>query len=167
MFAWAQLRLARKYNLDSLDNSYWWKSSTGYGSRCSTSIITRRILEMNAWIMQHAFNLVSYYNDSTRWARHFFDSTPCFATCHNLGDVLENYVTFEWSMFLLPSTKQERALCSSQVFIVSHRACITSLVIVGHFPHAASCSWLKVALCHGKVRFACFKYFEFCRYHRA
>ena len=36
-----------------------------------------------------AFGLVSNHNLSTRWARHSFDSTSCFATCHNLGDVLE------------------------------------------------------------------------------
>ena len=36
-----------------------------------------------------AFGLVSNHNLSTRWARDSFDSTSCFATCHNLGDVLE------------------------------------------------------------------------------
>ena len=36
-----------------------------------------------------AFGLVSNHNLSTRWARHSFDSVSCFATCRNLGDVLE------------------------------------------------------------------------------
>ena len=36
-----------------------------------------------------AFGFVSNHNLSTRWARHSFDSLSCFATCHNLGDVLE------------------------------------------------------------------------------
>ena len=36
-----------------------------------------------------AFGLVSNRNFSTRWVRHSFDSASCFATCHNLGDVLE------------------------------------------------------------------------------
>ena len=36
-----------------------------------------------------AFGLVSNRDLSTRWARHSFDSASCFATCQNLGDVLE------------------------------------------------------------------------------
>ena len=38
---------------------------------------------------QGAFGLVSNQNFYTRWVRHSFDSASCFATCHNLGDVLE------------------------------------------------------------------------------
>ena len=36
-----------------------------------------------------AFGLVSNHNRSTRWVRHSFDSTSCFASCHNFADVLE------------------------------------------------------------------------------
>ena len=36
-----------------------------------------------------ASGFVSNHNLSTRWARHSFDSVPCFDICHNLGDVLE------------------------------------------------------------------------------
>ena len=36
-----------------------------------------------------AFGFVSNHNLSTRWTRHSFDSASCFATCHNIGDVLE------------------------------------------------------------------------------
>ena len=36
-----------------------------------------------------AFGWVSNHNLSTRWTHHFFDSASCFATCYNLGDVLE------------------------------------------------------------------------------
>ena len=32
---------------------------------------------------------MSNHNLSTRWSRHSFDSASCFATSHNLGDVLE------------------------------------------------------------------------------
>ena len=35
-----------------------------------------------------AFGLVSNRNLSTRWVHHSFDSASCFATCHNLGEVL-------------------------------------------------------------------------------
>ena len=38
-----------------------------------------------------AFGLVSNHNLCTRWARHPFDSVSCFATCHNLGGVLEKF----------------------------------------------------------------------------
>ena len=40
-----------------------------------------------------ALGLVSSRNLPTRWTHHSFDSTSCFATCNNLGDVLENCVT--------------------------------------------------------------------------
>ena len=63
-----------------------------------------------------ALGLVSNHNLSTRWTHHSFDSASCFATCYNLGDVLENCVTLERSMFHLPAPKQEIALCSSQGF---------------------------------------------------
>ena len=36
-----------------------------------------------------SFGLVPNQNVRTRWAHHSFDSNWCFATCHNLGDVLE------------------------------------------------------------------------------
>ena len=36
-----------------------------------------------------AFGFVSKHNLSTRWARHSFESTSCFATCHNLEYVLD------------------------------------------------------------------------------
>ena len=66
------------------------KSSTSYIFSCSTSTVTRKILETNVRIMPlGAFGLVSNHNLSTRWVRHSFDSASRFATCHNLGDVLE------------------------------------------------------------------------------
>ena len=36
-----------------------------------------------------ALGLVSSHGFSTRWAHHSFDSTSCFPSCSNLGDVLE------------------------------------------------------------------------------
>ena len=47
-----------------------------------------------------AFCLVSNQNLSTGWARHSFDSALYFATCNNLGDVLESACYSERSMFL-------------------------------------------------------------------
>ena len=38
-----------------------------------------------------ALGLVSSHNLSTRWTHHSFDSASCFATCYNLGDVLEKF----------------------------------------------------------------------------
>ena len=36
-----------------------------------------------------ALGLVSSHNFSTRWTHHSFDTTTCFASCNNIGDVLE------------------------------------------------------------------------------
>ena len=41
-----------------------------------------------------AFGLVSSHNLATRWARHNFDTSACLGSCNNIGEVLENYVTF-------------------------------------------------------------------------
>ena len=46
------------------------------------------------------FGLVSSHNLSTRWTHHSFDSASCFATCRNLGDVLEK-LRDTWTAFLL------------------------------------------------------------------
>ena len=35
------------------------------------------------------FGLVSCHNLATRWARHNFDTSDCFGSCNNIGDVLE------------------------------------------------------------------------------
>ena len=35
------------------------------------------------------FGLVSNHNLSTRWVRHNFDTSACFRSCNNIGDVLE------------------------------------------------------------------------------
>ena len=35
------------------------------------------------------FGLVSSHNLATRWAHHSFDTAACFASCSNIGDVLE------------------------------------------------------------------------------
>ena len=39
--------------------------------------------------------LVSSHNLATRWGRHNFDTSACFGTCNNTGEVLENYVTLK------------------------------------------------------------------------
>ena len=35
------------------------------------------------------FGLASNHNLSTRWVRHHFDTSACFRSCNNIGDVLE------------------------------------------------------------------------------
>ena len=52
-----------------------------------------------------AFGLVSNHNPFHALDASLFDSASCFATCYNLGDVLEKYVTLGRSMFLPSSTK--------------------------------------------------------------
>ena len=62
-----------------------------------------------------AFALVSNHNFSTRWVRQSFDSASCFATCHNLGDVLEKLCDIGTErVFCLPAPNQEIALCSQR-----------------------------------------------------
>ena len=39
------------------------------------------------------FGLVSNHNLATRWVRHNFDTSACFVSCNNIGDVLENIRT--------------------------------------------------------------------------
>ena len=41
------------------------------------------------------FGLVSNHNLATRWVRHNFDTSACFGYCNDIGEVLENCVTFE------------------------------------------------------------------------
>ena len=36
-----------------------------------------------------AVGMVSSHNLSTRWTHHSFDTAACFASCNNIGDVLE------------------------------------------------------------------------------
>ena len=90
----------------------------------------------------------------TRWTHHSFDSTPCFATCYKLGDVLEKCVTLERSVSLLPSTKTEKNF-------VLHRALLWFLClhhIASYYFSVISLAQppveflLKVAWCHGKFR---------------
>ena len=41
------------------------------------------------------FGLVSNHNLATHRVRHIFDTTACFGSCNNIGEVLENCVTLE------------------------------------------------------------------------
>ena len=61
-----------------------------------------------------ALVLVSNHNLSARWTHHSFDCTSCFATCNNLGDVLEKLRDIRFGLALdFPAPKHELALCSS------------------------------------------------------
>ena len=42
----------------------------------------------------------------------------CFATCHNLGDVLENYVILDQREYLPPCAKSEVSVLSYAVFVL-------------------------------------------------
>ena len=86
-----------------------------------------------------AFGLVSNHNFSTRWARHSFDSVSCFATCHNLGDVLESYVTFEQNVFLPPSTRPGVSAVFLALLHYVSLACTTFLLVVPR-----SFAWLNL-----------------------
>ena len=41
------------------------------------------------------FGLVSNHNLAARWVRLDFDTSACFGSCNNIGDVLENCATSE------------------------------------------------------------------------
>ena len=81
---------------------------------------------------------------STRWARHSFDSASCFATCPNIGDVLEKLrdITTE-HIFCLPAPNQEIALCSTPCFKVVSFACTTFLLVI-----SLSFAWLNFYSLH-------------------
>ena len=49
------------------------------------------------------FGLASNQNMSSRWAHPSFDSDVCFATCHNLGDVLEKLRDVRTARICLPT----------------------------------------------------------------
>ena len=54
--------------------------------------VVQGIWEMNELIMLLRLvplGLVSSHNLSSRWAHHSFASASCFASCNNLGDVLD------------------------------------------------------------------------------
>ena len=46
--------------------------------------------------------LVSNHNLSTRWGRHHFDTSSCFGSCNNIGDVLEKLRNIRTETALLP-----------------------------------------------------------------
>ena len=56
--------------------------------------------------------LVSNQNLAARWVRHNFDTSSCFGSCNNIGEVLENCVRLE--------LKQQTYLTSgfSAVFLI-------------------------------------------------
>ena len=43
----------------------------------------------NAHAAHGTFGFVSSHNLATRWVRHNFDTSACFGSCDNIGDVLE------------------------------------------------------------------------------
>ena len=78
-----------------------------------------------------ARGLVSSHNLSTRWVRHNFDTSACFDSCFNIGEVMENYVTLE--------LKQRRYLLTG----VSAKFLIGLAVT---FTHASHRMWFVSAL---------------------
>ena len=78
------------------------------------------------------FGLVSNHNLATRWVRHNFDTSACFGSCNNTGEVLENCVTQE--------LEQQRCLrtgFSAVSLIVSSMTSRTSQAVCSQpFSHA-------------------------------
>ena len=79
------------------------------------------------------FGLVSNHNPSTRWIRRNFDTSACFGSCNNVGEVLENCVTSE--------LKQHRYLRTGVSAVFSIGLCMTfthalrhTLFVLSPFP---------------------------------
>ena len=88
VFAWARFKPARVCSWHLRANSRCWRlrftvqhvyGHTGnLGNECADHAAALS-----------ALGLVSHHNLSARWARHTFDTAACFASCNNIGDVLE------------------------------------------------------------------------------
>ena len=83
----------RMYNLRLLGSRRCFMSSTGYVLPCNMCTVMQEMWEMSVqimplrWVPSAWFRAITYF--STRWTHHSFDSVSLFATCNNLGDVLE------------------------------------------------------------------------------
>ena len=118
-----------------------------------------------------AFGLVSNHNLSTRWTHHSFDSASCFASCDNLGDVLEKLrdIRTEHVSASRQQTRSRRfvphraTLCSS---CLRHCPLGCSPFILPAYILAVTC--LKDVLGNASVRlFVCFYCFGLYRHHCA
>ena len=74
------------------------------------------------------FGLVSNHNLSTRWVRHNFDTSACFGSCNNIGDVLEKLRNIGSETTSLPQDGsyccvRHRALYDFHARIASHFVC--------------------------------------------
>ena len=140
VFAWARFRPACTYSLRSPANSRCWKSNTGYGLPCNACTATAGTWEMNALIMPPHLGhsgLVSYHNLATRWARHNIDTSACFGSCNNIGDVLEKLrnIRTETTSF---TSGRDLVLCSSSGSLWTSRThCATCCLLSALFPCTA------------------------------
>ena len=55
-----------------------------------------------------ALGLISSHNFSARWAHHTFDTAACFASCNNLGDVLEKLHDIRTELTSIPQNGRLR-----------------------------------------------------------
>ena len=104
--------------------------STGYGSPCSTCMVT-----VENWVNEcadHAaargtFGLISNHSDTTRWTRRNFDTFVCPDGCNNIKEILDrlqhirtNAATLhqDWVQCWFFSSWPLCLLCTSRVFSV-------------------------------------------------
>ena len=117
-----QVLLARTCSSDCLASTCYWKSSTGHDSPCSTSTVTRRILEMIArTVLVHLVLLAQ------RRTRTFPDVGLVTLSGHSGR-----------ACFCYPAPNQEMVLCSTLGFTVILHVCITSIVSM-----SSSSPWLN------------------------
>ena len=75
-----------------------------------------------------ALGLLSSHNLSTRWAHHSFGTTACFASCNNIGDVLEKLHDVRTEM---TSTSQQQY--RSERFCSSSGSNLARIALSCHF----------------------------------
>ena len=109
VFVWARSMLARTYRLDS-----WQQLLLKVLPRLRFTV---QHVYSHAECADHAAALGALASCRTITFPHAaypsFDSNLCFAICHNLGDVLENYVTLEQTCISFPAPDQELELGST------------------------------------------------------
>ena len=108
-----------------------------------------------------ALGLVSNHNLSTRWTRHSFGSTSCFAACDNLGDVLEKLRDIRTEL-ASTAPKQEIALCSAAGSL--RLVCLHHIARDYFSVNSLAQPWWcfeEHHVCHGKFIFVCFYRLQF------
>ena len=85
------------------------------------------------------FGPVSNHNLSTRWVRHNFDTSACFGSCNNFGDVLEKLRNIRTEITSIPQNGRERRYLRTEV---------NALFLIGFsmtFTHALHHLWFGLS----------------------